>query len=53
MITDTLSTQGRADYMGLSTDTKPTNVGANTLFLELDTGDFYYFDGEEWLKVGG
>ena len=39
---------------GESTDTKPTNnVEVNTLFLELDTGDFYYFDGTEWQKVGG
>lgn len=42
-----------ADYMGLSTDTKPTNVSVNSLFLELDTGDFYYFDGDSWEKVGG
>ena len=40
-------------YQGLSTDTKPTeNVGINALFLELDTGDFYYFDGEDWTEVG-
>ena len=39
---------------GLSTDEKPTeDVGVNSLFLELDTGDFYYFDGEDWSKVGG
>lgn len=43
-----------ADYMGLSTDTKPTeDIPVNTLFLELDTGDFYYYDGSEWSKVGG
>lgn len=43
-----------ADYMGLSTDTKPTeDIAVNTLFLELDTGDFYYFDGTDWAKVGG
>lgn len=30
-----------AQYMGLSTDTKP-NASVNSLFLELDTGDFYY-----------
>lgn len=41
-----------ANLLGLSTDSKPTNVDKNTLFLELDTGDFYYFDGTEWLKVG-
>ena len=40
-------------YEGLSTDTKPTeNVATNSLFLELDTGDFYYFDGNDWAKVG-
>lgn len=44
---------GQHDYMGLSTDTKPTNCEVNSLFLELDTGDFYYFDGAAWAKVGG
>ena len=43
----------RADYGGLSSDTKPEDVPVNTLFLELDTGDFYYFDGTAWAKVGG
>lgn len=42
-----------ADYLGLSTDTKPMNAEMNALFLELDTGDFYYFDGTAWAKVGG
>ena len=53
-------TQNRYDlsgddtYEGLSTDEKPTeDVVMNALFLELDTGDFYYFDGSEWKKVGG
>ena len=42
------------DYMGLSTDVKPTETaGVNSLFLELDTGDFYYFDGTSWNKIGG
>lgn len=42
------------EYKGLSTDEKPTeNVMPNSLFLELDTGDFYYFDGTNWAKVGG
>lgn len=41
------------DLRGLSTDTKPTDKAENTLFLEVDTGDFYYFDGTEWAKVGG
>lgn len=41
-----------ANLTGLSTDAKPDDAAINTLFLELDTGDFYYFDGEEWAKVG-
>lgn len=41
-----------ANYVGLSTDNKPTNVAENSMFLELDTGDFYYFDGSDWQKVG-
>jgi hypothetical protein len=44
----------RADLMGLSGDTKPeTGIEINTLFLELDTGCFYYFTGETWAEVGG
>ena len=42
------------NYKGKSTDSKPTTgVELNALFLELDTGDFYYFTGETWAKVGG
>ena len=41
------------DFKGLSTDVKPTTCSINSLFLELDTGDFYYFDGSDWNKVGG
>lgn len=41
------------EYVGLSTDEKPTEgVGVNSLFLELDTLDIYYFNGEEWAKCG-
>lgn len=42
------------DLLGLSTDTKPEDALPNTIFLELDTGDFYYFDAESetWSKVG-
>lgn len=42
-----------ANLAGLSTDTKPLDVAENTIFLELDTGNFYYFDGEEWQMIGG
>lgn len=41
------------DLRGESTDEKPTNVCVNTIFMEMDTGDFYYYTGEEWAKVGG
>lgn len=44
---------GEYEYKGLSTDNKPSDCAVNSLFLELDTGDFYYFDGEEWAKIGG
>lgn len=45
--------QGDTCYQGLSTDSKPTeDVPLNALFLELDTGDFYYYDGSTWTKVG-
>lgn len=41
-----------ADYRCESTDTKPEDAGNGALLLEEDTGDFYYFDGTEWKKVG-
>lgn len=41
------------EYKGLSTDDKPTDCATNSIFLELDTGDFYYFTGEAWAKIGG
>lgn len=43
------------NYVGQSLDDKPTNVPDNTLFLELDTGDFYFYSSEDadWFKVGG
>lgn len=41
----------KAQFVCLSTDTKPTAVEGYSddlkysLLLELDTGDFYYYDG--------
>lgn len=49
----TIHSSEKKELLGLSTDEKPEGVSKNTLFLELDTGDFYYFDGTEWKKVGG
>ena len=45
------------ELAGLSTDEKPTEVqsfpvGINSLFLELDTGNFYYFNGTSWTQLG-
>lgn len=52
MITKT-GTDVTNEYRGLSTDTKPTETAAvNSLFLELDTGKFYFFDGSNWTEVG-
>lgn len=44
-------------FGGESDDSKPTtwdgkDIGEGSLFLELNTGDFYYFK-ESWSKVGG
>lgn len=40
-------------YMGMSTDQKPENVPVYSLFVELDTGDVYYWDGSDWAEFGG
>lgn len=49
-----ITVNATTDYRGLSTDTKPTDADINALMLEVDTGDFYYFDtDEDWHKVGG
>lgn len=42
-----------AGYYGESTDEKPTGVEINTRYKELDTGDEYFFTGEDWEKIGG
>lgn len=39
------------DFSGLSTESKPTNCAVNSLFTELDTGNFYYFDGNKWNQI--
>lgn len=51
MITNIGST---ANLKGESTDVKPTvDIAYNTLFLELDTEELYYWDGTDWKVVGG
>ena len=44
------------EFAGLHTDEKQTaNVATGSTFLEVDTGDVYFFDGENstWIKAGG
>jgi len=59
MIAEAGTSTAEMELKGLSTDSKPTGafsgktVGINSLFLELDTGDLYYFTGSTWAKVGG
>ena len=54
MVTNNDCRQGdNFQFLGKSTDEKPTNVGENSLFLELDTGTIYYFSGNQWNEVGG
>lgn len=39
---------------GLSTDTKPTNVPVNSIFIETDTQSQFLFDGSStWNNLGG
>ena len=40
-------------FKGLSTDTKPADATNGSSFLEMDTGDMYYWDAdsEAWIKA--
>lgn len=38
-------------YAGVSTDEKPANAPTYSVYLELDTGKFYYYTGTEWKEV--
>lgn len=38
-------------YAGVSTSDKPTGVPTYSIYLELDTGKFYYYDGSEWQEL--
>ena len=40
-----------ASFLGLSTDSKPDWADVNALFVELDTGDIYFYNGTEWTEV--
>ena len=47
------------EFLGDSLDEKPTGdyegfpIGANSTFLELNTGDVYFYDGSAWNLFGG
>lgn len=49
------------EYLGVSTDTKSTisggakSVADLSLYIELDTGDVYYYDAgtDTWAEFGG
>ena len=42
-------------YYGKSTDSKPTDCGNGSCFIEMDTGKVYFFNlaGNAWIEVGG
>ena len=40
-----------ANYLGSSTDAKPTEADDNAIFRELDTGKRYYFTGAAWAEI--
>lgn len=44
----------RQTLFGLSTDSKPTNVGNGSTFIEMNTGKIYFFDaaGSTWRAWG-
>lgn len=41
------------ELRGLSTDTKPTDVGNGSVYICIDTGDIYMFDAQnkQWNEV--
>lgn len=50
----TIYTQGGNNYSefsGNSSETKPTNVGAGSIFVENDTGNVYFYDEiqQDWI----
>ena len=47
----TYQSGGKID--GLSTDTKPTTVPANSVFTETDTPARFVFGGVNWVQLGG
>lgn len=50
VITPTTTKIGN-EYAGTSDKSKPTGVPQYSLYLELDTGKFYYYDDGEWNEM--
>jgi len=44
----TLSVAQSTAYIGLSTDTKPSDINPLSTFYEYDTGKTYVYDGSAW-----
>lgn len=44
-----VNTRSSESEVGYSTDVKPVNANKNDQFIELDTKDVYFFDGENWV----
>lgn len=40
------------EYIALSTDDWPANVPENSLLLEIDSGDIYYYCNNKWGLFG-
>jgi len=46
----TVTYHGNGTYKGLSSDTKPTTPPTNSMFHEIDTAMWWYWDGAYWQK---
>lgn len=40
-----------SEYIGLSTDIKPTDCNVGSTFLEIDLGRLFIFDGVNWIEL--
>lgn len=40
------------EYIALSTDNQPVDAPENSLLLEIDSGDIYYYCNNEWKLFG-
>lgn len=52
---DGVAVRQRQTLFGLSTDSKPTDVGNGSAFIEMDSNDVYFYDAENaiWRVFGG